>query len=337
MGFALYSSPVSEYLDPALLPSPDVMLSVVVPMFNEDLVVDQFVARLRPVLDGLSCGYEVVCVDDGSTDGTARRLLAHLEQWPQLRLVRLVRNAGHQAALTAGYDTARGHYVATIDADLQDPPEKIADMLLVAVEEGVDVVYGVRSDRSSDSAFKRGTARMYYRVMRRVAGEQIPADAGDFRLISRRVVSALQELPAHGRVYRLAVPWLGFPSAQVTFVRDERAAGVTKYPLRKMLALSFDSLASFSAAPLRLATWAGIIGGLVSLLATAWSIYGWWLGITVPGWASLLATAGFIGAIQLICLGLLGEYVARIFVAMQNRPTYLIGYDSARDQSRSRS
>jgi polyisoprenyl-phosphate glycosyltransferase len=308
-------------------------LSVVVPMYNEHAVAGLFFARLRPVLEELHLPYEVVCVDDGSTDGTGELLLAALPDWQQLRVVRLLRNAGHQAALTAGFDTARGDLVVTIDADLQDPPETIAEMVEVARGQRVDVVYGVRCDRSSDSAFKRVTSDLYYRMMRGVAGRQMPHNAGDFRLVSRRTVEAIQRLPEHGRVHRLVIPWFGFPSAEVTYVRDVRAAGSTKYPLSKMVGLAFDSLVAFSAAPLRVATWAGFLGGVISLLALVWSVYGWLTATTVPGWTSILATAGFIGAVQLVCLGLLGEYVSRIFTVVQQRPTYLIGYDSLEDST----
>lgn len=284
--------------------------------------------RLRPVLDGLTTSYEVVCVDDGSRDKTAHLVLDAIDSWPELRLVRLLRNASHQAAITAGFDAARGDYVVTIDADLQDPPETIAEMLDVARSANVDVVYGVRRDRTKDSWFKRSTSALYYRLMRRVAGDQVPHNAGDFRLVSRRVVEAIGQLPQQGRVHRLVIPWFGFPSAEVTFVRDMRAAGTTKYPLSKMVALAFDSVAAFSAAPLRIATWAGFFGGVIGILAMAWSLFGWLTGMTVPGWASILAITGLIGAIQLICLGLLGEYVSRVFIATQRRPTYLVGYDS---------
>ena len=311
-------------------------------MYNEEEVIPLFVERLRPVLDGLReghdpVGYEVVCVDDGSRDKTAQLLLDAATTWPELRLVRLLRNAGHQAALTAGYDTAEGDYVITIDADLQDPPETIAEMLAVATGAGggepVDVVYGVRGDRSKDSFFKRHTAGFYYALMRRESGPQMPSNAGDYRLVSRRVVEALRALPDHSRVYRLVIPWFGFPSATVSFVRDERAAGESKYPIRKMVALAIDSISAFSALPLRFATWAGLVGTGVSMFAMLWSVYGLVSGKSVPGWTSILATVGLIGAIQLICLGLLGEYVARMYIASQNRPSYLVGYDSRRDPS----
>ncbi|HET7690658.1 MAG TPA: glycosyltransferase family 2 protein [Nocardioidaceae bacterium] len=309
------------------------MLSVVVPMYNEEAVVPLFVARLRPVLDELvrrsdDLTYEVVCVDDGSRDSTAEILLAHRHEWPELRVVRLLRNAGHQAALTAGLTSARGDFAVTIDADLQDPPETIADMVRMARDEGLDVVYGVRSDRSVDSRLKRGTAGIYYKLMRRLSGPQLPDNAGDFRLISRRVMAALSALPEHGRVYRLVIPWFGFPSGQVEYSREARAAGRTKYPMRRMVALGFDSVTSFSAAPLRFATIAGLLGATLSVLMIAWAVVGHFTGGTVPGWTSMVATVGLFGGVQLLCLGLLGEYVARLFVASQQRPTYLVGFDS---------
>lgn len=314
------------------------MLSVVVPMYNEEAVVPLFVARLRPVLDDLvrlhnDLTYEVVCVDDGSRDNTAEHLLAHRREWPELRVVRLLRNAGHQAALTAGLTSARGDYAVTIDADLQDPPEAIADMARMARDDRLDVVYGVRSDRSVDSRLKRGTASVYYKLMRRLSGPQLPDNAGDFRLVSRRVMDALSALPEHGRVYRLVIPWFGFPSGRVEYCRQSRAAGRTKYPMRRMLALGFDSVTSFSAAPLRFATLAGLLGATLSVFMIAWAVVGHFTGGTVPGWTSMVATVGLFGGVQLLCLGLLGEYVARLFVASQQRPTYLVGYDSLTQQA----
>ena len=302
-------------------------------MFNEEAVVPLFVERLRPVLekltqDGVRVTYEVVCVDDGSRDRTAELLLAARTDWPQLRLVRLLRNAGHQAALTAGLDCARGDLAVTIDADLQDPPEVIGEMFELATSDQLDVVYGVRNDRSTDSRLKRATAGLYYRVMRRLSGPQLPDNAGDFRLVSRRVIDALSALPEHGRVYRLVIPWFGFPSGEVAYRREKRAAGKTKYPLSRMVSLALDSVTAFSAAPLKIATWSGLAGIAFALFALGWAINGWIVGGTVPGWTSTVATVGMLSAIQLFCLGLLGEYVARIFVASQQRPTYLIGYDS---------
>lgn len=306
-------------------------LSVVVPMYDEEEVLPVFLTRLRPVLDGLGMDYELLVVDDGSRDMTANLINEAADSWPQLRLIRLLRNSGHQAALSAGFQRARGDYLVSIDADLQDPPEVIAEMLTKARAADVDVVYGVRSDRTTDSWPKRATARLYYRLMRRLVGREIPHDAGDFRLVSRRVVDAVNALPEDGRVFRLVVPWLGFPSADVKYVRARRAAGSTKYTLSKMLRLAFDSVTAFSAAPLRLATWLGLFGGLFSVCIVGAALLTKLAGHTVPGWTSTVIVVGSIGAVQLLCVGLLGEYVARLFQSSQGRPQFLVGYDSLED------
>jgi glycosyltransferase involved in cell wall biosynthesis len=303
-------------------------LSVVVPMYNEEEVLGELFEQTRPVLDGMGIAYELVCVDDGSTDKTAALVQAATELWPALRLVRLVRNSGHQAALSAGYERARGDMVVTMDADLQDPPTVIPEMVHLAMNHTVDVVYGVREDRSTDTFFKRRTAGLYYKTMRRIAGEQVPADVGDFRLVTRRVIEALERVPEHSRVYRLIIPWYGFPSAEVRYCRGARAAGKTKYPVSKMFGLAVDSITTFSAAPLKFATGAGIFGVFLCLVAMGVSLGAWLLGHTVPGWTSTVATVGLIGAIQLICVGLLGEYMARLFIASQGRPAFIVGYDS---------
>jgi dolichol-phosphate mannosyltransferase len=307
-------------------------LSVVIPMYNEEEVVGLLVERLRPVLDGLGEPYEVVAVDDGSTDSTVAQLMGVRRTWPQLRIVRLRRNAGHQAALTAGLHRATGQYVVSIDADLQDPPEKIPEMLALARADGLDIVYGVRSDRSADSAAKRRSASLYYWMMRRLAGVEVHPHAGDFRLLSRDTVDVLRQLPEHQPVYRLLVPWIGFPSGEVTYVREERAAGRTKYPLTKMVRLALDSVTNFSAAPLKLATWLGGLSFFFCLLMLLYVVVAFVLGWTVQGWASVLATVLFLGGVQLLCLGLLGEYVGRLYAASQGRPAYFIGYDSAEDE-----
>jgi polyisoprenyl-phosphate glycosyltransferase len=306
-----------------------VTLSVVVPMYNEEDALPALAARLRPALDGIGVPYEVVAVDDGSADKTAELLTDLQAGWPQLRVVGLRRNYGHQAALTAGLHRAVGAYVASIDADLQDPPEKIAEMLALARAEQLDVVYGIREDRSSDTGFKRRTAGAYYWLMRKLTGPQLPAQAGDFRLLSRAAVEAVKALPDQQQVYRLLVPWLGFPSGQVRYTRDERVAGRTKYPVTKMVRLALDSITGFSAAPLRIATWLGLVSFLVCLGLLAFSVAAYLFGRTVPGWTSLFVGMLFIGAVQLICAGLLGEYIGRIYTAVQHRPTYYVGTDSA--------
>ena len=303
-------------------------LSVVVPVYNEEDVLPLFVERLRAALDGLHTSYEVVAVDDGSSDTTPVLLQRHRREWPQLRVVRLRANAGHQAAISAGLARARGDYVATIDADLQDPPEVVAQMLEAARVEQVDVVYGVRSDRSSDTWFKRVSARAFYRLIRRMSDTDAPAEAGDFRLMSRATVDAVNGLPEHHRVLRFVVPALGFPAASVHYRRAERAAGTSKYPLRRMLHLSLDSLTGFSIAPLRMATWFGLGGGVLALLVLVYAVVAELLGATVAGWTSTVVIVAGVAAVQLLCLGMLGEYVGRMYTMMQGRPTYFVAYDS---------
>jgi len=307
-------------------------LSVVVPVFNEEDVLPLFAERLRPVLDDLAVPYEVLTVDDGSRDATPAVLEAIRRRWPQLRVIRLRRNSGHQNALTAGLNRSRGQYVVSIDVDLQDPPEVIAAMLARAESDGLDVVHGVRADRSTDSPFKRWTAGLYYRLVRRIAGGDVPPNAGDFRLLSRTAVDALTSLPENGPVYRLLVPWLGLPSGEVTYARQRRAAGRSKYPLAKMVRLAFDSLTGFSAAPLRVATWLGCAGIALCALMGAGVVAAYLWGNVVPGWTSMFVALVFLGALQLLCLGLLGEYVARIFTTLQGRPAYVVTFDSAMER-----
>ncbi len=309
------------------------VLSVVIPMFNEAEVLPLLVKRLRPVLDNLGATYEVVAVDDGSTDTTAAQLLGVRRSWRQVRVVRLRRNSGHQAALTAGLRLAFGEYVVSLDADLQDPPEKITEMLALARAQDLDIVYGVRLDRSTDTAGKRGTAGLYYWLMGRWAGIKVQPNAGDFRLLSRATVDALRQLPERQPVYRLLVPWIGFPSGEVGYVREKRAAGRTKYPLRKMVALATDSVTNFTAAPLRIATWLGLISFFFCLCMFVYVAVAYTREETVRGWPSVIATVLFLGGAQLLCLGLLGEYLGRLYAAVQGRPTYFVGYDSAFDET----
>jgi dolichol-phosphate mannosyltransferase len=270
----------------------------------------------------------MVIVDDGSADGTWQLLEALRSSWPELRIIRLRRNAGHQAAITAGLDHCIGDVIVTMDVDLQDPPEVIRELLEVQRRSGVDVVYAQRSDRRSDTFFKRRTAKIYYRTVRRLAGAHVPDDVGDFRLLTREVVDALQGLPERHRVYRLLIPWLGFPSGTVRFRREERAGGVSKYPVAKMARLAADSITSFTAKPLRIATWLGVIGSLLCLVAMVVAVTAQLLGATIPGWASVFVAVLFLGAVQLLCLGLLGEYVGRLYAEAQHRPLYYIASDS---------
>lgn len=298
-------------------------------MYDEADVLPLFVQRLRGVLDPLGTTYEVVAVDDGSKDSTPVLLQRFRQEWPELRVVRLRANAGHQAAISAGLASAHGDWVVTIDADLQDPPETIAEMLSTAIEHSVDVVYGVRADRSSDSVFKRHSANAFYKLIRRVGDGQAPGSAGDFRLMSRATVAAVNSLPEQHRVLRLVVPALGFRSETVSYRREARAAGSSKYSLAKMLRLSLDSLTAFSIVPLRLATWFGLVGSVIAAGLLCFAVIADISGETTPGWTSIVTAVAGFGAVQLLCLGMLGEYVGRTYLMMQGRPTYFIAYDSA--------
>jgi dolichol-phosphate mannosyltransferase len=304
------------------------LLSVVVPVFNEEDALPLFFRRLRPVLDGTGGDYEVLVVDDGSTDSTPQLLEEARKAWGRLRVVRLRRNYGQQAAFAAGLERCGGDLVVTLDADLQDPPELIPSLIAAASATEADVVYAVRADRRSDSFFKRRSAGLYYRAMQRIIGGDLPRHAGDYRLVSRAVVDTLNGLPERRRVYRLLIPWLGFPSTTVAYSRGPRAAGASKYPTARMARLAVDSVTSFTGAPLRLATWAGVAGSVVCLAAAAVAVVAKLAGATVPGWASLFVALFFLGAIQLLCLGLLGEYIGRLYVEAQHRPLYFVAQDS---------
>lgn len=306
-------------------------LSVVVPMFDEAEVLPMFVDRLRPVLDALGEAYELVAVDDGSKDATPVLLQAARRTWPELRVLRLRANAGHQAAISAGLAAARGDWVVTLDADLQDPPEVIPQMLAAARADGADVVYGVRTDRSTDTVFKRRSAHLFYATMRAMGATGALDNAGDYRLMSRATVDAVNALPEDHRVLRLVVPALGFPSTSVGYARGERAAGTSKYPLAKMIRLSLDSVTGFSSAPLRLATWFGLGGFLLAVGLLVYALVAKIVGHTVAGWTSTVVVVAAVGAVQLLCLGILGEYVGRIYSTLQRRPTYYVAHDSLRD------
>ena len=304
------------------------MLSVVVPAYNEEQVLQMFVNRLRPILDSLDHPYEVVVVDDGSIDLTPAILLGLSRSWAELRVVRLRMNCGHQAALSAGLALARGDYIVSIDSDLQDPPELIPEMLAMAMREQLDVVYGVRSDRSSDGWAKRTTALSFYRITHWLTRGQAMRDAGDFRLMSRPVVDAVNSLPESGRVLRFVVPALGFPHGSVSYVRDRRAAGHTKYGVWHMVQLSLDSITGVSTAPLRLASFTGIAGAVVALAVGLTTVVAHTLGNTLTGWTSTVAIVAAFSAMQLLCLGILGEYLGRTHQYLQNRPTYYVASDS---------
>lgn len=308
-----------------------IILSVVVPVFNEEQVLPLFVERLRPVLDSLPHGYEALFVDDGSSDLTPAILQRLEREWSQARVIRLRMNSGHQAALSAGLSLARGEFVVSIDADLQDPPEVIVDMLTAARPGTVDVVYGVRSDRSTDSRMKRLTARYFYRLTHLLTRGAAHREAGDFRLLSRVAVDAVNTLPNPGRVLRFVIPALGFPSDVVEYRREPRAAGRTKYGIWHMVQLSLDSITGVSTAPLRIASVTGLVGAMLALVVGLATMVAKATDNTLPGWTSTVVIVATFSAMQLLCLGILGEYLGRTHQYLQQRPTYYVSRDSLTD------
>lgn len=299
-------------------------LSVIVPVFNEERVVDVFHRALAEALNGLGIATEIVYVNDGSVDGTAARLDALRAADGRVRIVELSRNFGHQSALAAGLSRATGRACVFMDADLQDPPALLPRMV-ERWRAGVEVVYAVRRDRSGDSFFKRWTARLFYRGLGLIAGVPLPADAGDFRLLDRRVVDALNALPERHRYFRGLVSWVGFRQEGVPFDRPARAAGETKFTLWKMIRFAVDGVTSFSHFPLRLVTVAGFAASGGSAVLLGWAFYVKFVAHrTVQGWTSLIAVVLLLGGAQFLALGILGEYLARVLDEAKGRPLFLV-------------
>jgi len=306
------------------MPTKD-LISVVVPCFNEQEVLPATHARLAAVMESMeSFDYEIVYVDDGSRDETGEMLRQLQASDGHVRVLFLSRNFGHQMASTAGLDAAEGDAVVLIDADLQDPPELIPEMV-ARWKEGYDVVYGQRRRREGETAFKLFTAKVFYRLFHRLAAIDMPLDTGDFRLMDRRVVQAVRRLRERDRFLRGMVSWMGFRQTAVLYRRAPRAAGQSKYPVWKMLRFALDGIFSFSVLPLRLATvlGAGVLGAAtVALLyaLVAWVSTGQWVG----GGAALVMAMLLLGGVQLLCLGVIGEYVGRIYGEAKQRPLYLL-------------
>lgn len=326
--------------EPQRVPGRDVMadgttplLSIVVPCYNEEEVITATLERLFAFCDTLSgLDVEVICIDDGSRDRTRELLKAHAGHDPRLRVIGFARNFGHQIAVTAGMDAAAGDAVVLIDADLQDPPEVIGQMV-AKWREGYDVVYGTRTEREGESAFKLTTARLFYRTLNRLSDTPIPLDTGDFRLMSRVVVDTLRAMPEHDRFVRGMVSWVGFRQTALPYRRAARFAGTSKYPLRKMLAFATDGILSFSTKPLRVATGLGMASASLALLGIVYAlVMRLFTNEWVEGWTALMIAILFLGGVQLICVGILGEYIGRIYNQSKGRPLYVVqeyvGFDS---------
>lgn len=302
----------------------DVLHSVVVPVFNEAEVIHLFHDRCLRAMAAMTGRFEIVYVDDGSSDGTWERLAEYCASDSRIRAVRLSRNFGHQVAITAGLEFAAGDTVTTIDADLQDPPEVIGEMVGAWLE-GADVVYGVRDKRQGEGWFKVFSASVFYRFINSLSTIDLPVDAGDFRLLSRRAVDALLSMPEEHRYVRGLVAWIGYPTTSVHYVREARAAGTTRYPFSKMVRLATDGIVAFSTRPLRLATWLGLgVSAGAFVTATVLAVMRLAGGIQVEGWTSLAVLLLLMSGVQLLTIGALGEYVGRTYSEVRRRPLYLL-------------
>jgi dolichol-phosphate mannosyltransferase len=299
-------------------------ISVVVPCRDEAEGLREFLRRM-----GASCeksvgrDYEIILVNDGSADDTWDVMRALAKEDANVVAVSLSRNFGHQLALSAGLSVSRGDRVLIIDADLQDPPELLEKMSEI-MDGGADVVYGKRISRAGDGLFKRYTAKLFYDVFRKFAEIEIPNEAGDFRLISRRMADILNEMPESNRFVRGMISWSGFKQVPLEYEREARFAGKTKYPLRKMLRFALDALTGFSVAPMRFASYLGATVGVASLVMIFYTLYLWFSGDTIQGWTSLMIVVLVLGSVQLLSLGVFGEYLGRLYIESKKRPLFII-------------
>lgn len=300
------------------------LLSVIVPCYNEEAVIEKTHARLLEVLAPLDLDCELIYVNDGSRDRTLEILKSLQKSDDRVRVISFSRNFGHQLGVSAGIDVASGDAVVLIDSDLQDPPELIPEMIN-KWREGYHVVYGVRTQRAGESAFKLLTAKVFYRMINVISDVAIPLDSGDFRLMDRRVVAVLQNMPERDRFIRGMVSWAGFRQFALPYARAERAAGESKYPLRKMLLFALDGVISFSLVPLRVAAFIGFLAAAVAVLGIGYTLF---LRLFTGNWASgftlLFISISFLGGVTLTCLGIVGEYVGRIYRELKRRPLYVV-------------
>jgi glycosyltransferase involved in cell wall biosynthesis len=318
-------------------PAP-VELSLVVPIHNESTALDEFFARIVAVLEKIGSSFEIVCVDDGSSDDSVERLLSMRGWLPNLKVLSLSRNFGKDVALSAGFDHACGAAVVPIDADLQDPPELIEQMV-AKWRDGFDVVYATRARRHGESFLRRASARYFYRIFDRITDIPIPRDTGDFRLLDRRVIDVLVRLPERTRFMKGLFAWVGFKQTSLSFDRPERSAGGSKWTYWRLWNFALDGITSFSSVPLKIWSYIGVV---VSIFAFLYALFlaGLTLihGVVVPGYASIMVAVLFFGGVQLITLGIIGEYLARIYNEVKGRPLYLVrerwGFDRWKEERR---
>jgi dolichol-phosphate mannosyltransferase len=301
------------------------VLSIVVPCYNEEESLAELHRRVSAAAhEAVGASHEIVLVNDGSKDSTWRVMKALATSDPHLVAVNLSRNHGHQLALTAGLEICSGDRILIIDADLQDPPELLPAMMREMDLSSADVVYGVRRSREGETAFKKATAAFFYRALARLSDTAIPVDTGDFRLMSRRALDALLAMPEQARFIRGMVAWIGFRQVPLAYDRAERHAGASKYPLAKMVGFAFDAISGFSIAPLRFASHVGLWLVAASALLLIYIAFGWLTGRAVEGWTSLMLVVVILGAVQMFVLGMIGEYLGRLYIEAKRRPLYIV-------------
>ncbi|MBU5450686.1 glycosyltransferase family 2 protein [Acetivibrio sp. MSJd-27] len=300
-------------------------ISVIIPVFNETEVIDVTYKRMKSVMDGIEMEYELIFVNDGSRDDTEHKIAGYAKKDRTVKLLSFSRNFGHQCAISAGMDYASGDAVVVIDADLQDPPELIPEMIK-KWQEGYEVVYGKRLKRKGETLFKKATAKLFYRTLKHLTSVDIPVDTGDFRLIDRKVCDVFRRLQEKNRFIRGLVSWIGFRQTYVEYVREERLAGETKYPLKKMMRFAMDGILSFSYIPLKIASFLGFLISGLSFLYLIFVLIQklFYPAGLVPGWTSIVAVLLIFNGIILILLGVIGEYIGRIYDEVRNRPLYII-------------
>ncbi|MCP4551253.1 MAG: glycosyltransferase family 2 protein [Bacteroidetes bacterium] len=311
----------------------NVDISVIVPIYNEQQIIHELYNRLQKTVSQISVHYELIFVNDGSKDHSLMELLKLSEQDPRVYHISFSRNFGHQIAVTAGLDASNGKAIVIIDGDLQDPPELIAE-LFKKYQEGYEVVYAKRKEREGESVFKKITAKLFYHTLKRITSIDIPLDTGDFRLIDRKVVNYLSQMPEQNKFLRGQIAWLGFNQTEVLFNRDKRKYGKTAYSLGKMIQFAMDGITSFSDKPLQLVTKLGFAISFVSFVIILYAIYSHFiLNRTITGWTSLIISSMFIGGVQLISIGVIGEYISRINKNVLKRPLYIVEKTNCKDNT----
>lgn len=301
-------------------------ISLIIPMYYEEEVAEQCYKRVKTVLDGLdNYDYEIICINDGSKDKTLEILERLAKNDDKLKVISFSRNFGHQAAVTAGLRNVTGDAIVIIDADLQDPPELIPDMLKLW-EQGNEVIYGKRKTREGESHFKLFTAKMFYKILNSLSDVEIPKDTGDFRLVDRKVVDTINKLPEHNKFLRGLFSWVGYNQKEFDYERQERFAGKTKYPLKKMLKLAADGIISFSTKPLKILGMLGIFCVIISVLLIMYALISYFFKLNQlsAGWTSIMIAVTFFAGVQLISIWILSEYIARIYDESRGRPEYII-------------